>query len=74
MVYESELPPDKTPSVVRDLDELKDENLTPEEVFLLSRIDGSWDLKSIVSISPLGEVDVLLLMKRLKERGIIEMH
>ena len=73
-VHASELPPDRAPVVVRSLDDLKDQNLTPEEVFLLSRINGSWDLESIVAISPLDEVDALRLMKRLKDRGIIEIR
>ena len=35
--------------------------------------DGSWDLRSIISISPLREVDALRAFKKLRERGIIDL-
>jgi hypothetical protein len=43
-------------------------------MFLLSRINGTWDLKSIIDISPLSEVDALRLMKRLLDRGLIDIQ
>ena len=70
-LYRGPLPPKGIPFLERPLEALINEALTPEEVFLVSRINGSWDLKSIVSISPLREVDALRVLKRLKERGII---
>jgi hypothetical protein len=72
-LYRGPLPPRGIPSLERPLEALVNEVLTPEEVFLVSRINGSWDLKSIVSISPLREVDALRVLKRLKERGIISL-
>ncbi len=39
----------------------------------MSRINGTWDLRSIVGISPLPEVDALRIFKRLKERAIIRL-
>lgn len=72
-LYRSSLPPRQVPVLVRALDSLLNEALTPEEVFLVSRVNGYWDLKSIVSISPLREVDALRVFKRLKERGIISL-
>ena len=56
------------------MNQLRGERLTPEEVFLISRINGSWELKSIIDISPLGEVEALRIMKRLKDRGIITLR
>jgi uncharacterized protein DUF4388 len=70
-LYRGSLPPKQIPYLKRPLEQMKDEILTPEEVFLVSRVNGSWDLKSIVSISPLREVDALRVLKRLKERGIL---
>ena len=70
-LYRSTLPPKRIPFLQRPLEELTGESLTPEEVFLVSRVNGSWDLKSIVSISPLREVDALRVFRRLTERGII---
>lgn len=72
--YGNSMKPDKVPVLLRDFSELTAEELHPEEGFLLSRINGSWDLKSIIDISPLGEVEALLIMKRLLDRGIIELR
>jgi uncharacterized protein DUF4388 len=71
--YKGPLPPKMIPRLEKSLDSLLNESLTPEEVFLVSRINGSWDLKSIVSISPLREVDALRVLKRLQERAIISL-
>ena len=72
--YRHDLRREKVPTLTRDLNELTGESLTPEEVFLISRINGSWDLKSIIDISPLGEVDALRIMKKLLDRKIIELR
>lgn len=46
-------------------------NVTPEQGFILSRIDGRIDVRSIVQISPLPEVDALLVLRGLIEAGHI---
>ncbi|MEE9219516.1 MAG: DUF4388 domain-containing protein [Acidobacteriota bacterium] len=68
------LPLHKIPVLRVDMKELMRENLSPEEGFLVSRINGTWDLKSIISISPLREVDALLCVERLRQRGLVELH
>lgn len=72
--YRHYLPPKRVPCLTRDAAELEGENLSPTEFFLLSRIDGVWDLKSIVQIAPLREVEVLRTLKRLREAGVIELR
>jgi len=52
---------------------LKAEDLSPSEFFMLSRIDGTWDIKSIIQIAPLRESDALRTLKRLRENGLIEL-
>ena len=47
------------------------EQIDPQEGFLLSRINGSWDIQSILSICPFREADCLRMIKKLTERGII---
>jgi hypothetical protein len=54
------------------LDRLTSFNFTPNEGFVLSRINGSWDVKSIVKISPIREMEVLLVLKKLLHDGVIE--
>jgi hypothetical protein len=71
--YRHYLPPGKIPILKRPIESLVGDNLSPAEGFLVSRVNGSWDLRSIMSISPLREVDALRALKRLRERGIIDL-
>jgi hypothetical protein len=45
--------------------------IDPQEGFMLSRINGSWDIQSILSICPFREADCLRMIKKLRERGVI---
>ncbi len=72
-VYRDQLQPQRIPNLARQMNELTSEKLTPEEVFLISRINGSWDIRSIIDICPIGEIEALRLMKKLVERGIISL-
>lgn len=67
------LPLHRVPVLRVKPESLLNENLSPQEGFLLTRINGVWDLKSIISISPIKEVDALRCMDRLRRRGIIEL-
>jgi hypothetical protein len=68
------LPADSVPSLTRPLEALTSERLRPEEFFLLSRIDGAWDIKSIIDIAPMREAEALRVLKRLRERGVITLR
>jgi len=67
------LPLNRVPTLRASLESLMKENLNPQEGFLVSRINGTWDLRSIISISPMKEVDALLCVDRLRRRGFIEL-
>ncbi len=71
--YRHYLPPSKIVTLLRAAETLTAERLSPTEFFLLSRIDGTWDVKSIIQITPLREVDVLRTLKRMREKGLIEL-
>jgi hypothetical protein len=71
--YRHYLPPKKIPVLKKPLESLVNQDLSPEEVFLVSRVNGSWDLRSIITISPLREIDALRALKKLRERGIIDL-
>jgi hypothetical protein len=71
--YRHYLPPKKVPILRKSLESLVSQDLSPEEGFLVSRVNGSWDLRSIISISPMREVDALRAFKKLRERGIIDL-
>jgi hypothetical protein len=72
--YRHYLPPAKVPVLVKPPQTLQSEHLSPAEFFLLSRMDGSWDVRSIIQIAPLREVEALRTLKRLRERGILELR
>src|SRR5262245_37904045 len=72
--YRHFLPPSKIVALQRSVESLTTEHLSPTEFFLLSRIDGTWDVKSIIQITPLREVDVLRTLKRMREKGLIELR
>jgi len=72
--YRHFLPAAKIPVLNCAPQELESQNLSPSEFFLLSRIDGSWDVKSIIQVAPLREVDALLTLKRMRERGVIDLR
>lgn len=63
----------KIPKLVRSLEDMADLDVSPNEGFILSRINGLWDLGSIVKISPMREIDALLIFRKLKDRGLIQL-
>jgi len=70
-LFESELPPHAVPQLLATPDDLTHQKLGPQEGFVLSRINGEWDIESILSICPFRDADCLLMIKKLLERGII---
>lgn len=71
-VYETgELSPRSVPQLLASPAELTNQQIDPQEGFVLSRINGSWDIQSILSICPFREADCLRMIKKLMERGII---
>jgi hypothetical protein len=71
--YRHYLPTDKVPILTRPIESLSSESLTPQEFFVLSRIDGSWDVKSIIQVAPFREVEALRTLKRMREMGMLEL-
>ncbi len=66
------IPLEKVPALKRPLENLERMPLDPQEGFVLSRINGEWDVRSILKICPMSEQDVLLIFKRLAEDDVIE--
>jgi hypothetical protein len=72
--YRHFLPAVKVPVLARTLESLMAENLSPIEYFLVSRIDGTWDVKSIIQIAPIREIEALRTLKRLREKGLFDLR
>ncbi|HEX9422061.1 MAG TPA: DUF4388 domain-containing protein [Pyrinomonadaceae bacterium] len=70
-MYAPPLLPNAVPKLLISEAGLTEHQLAPQEAFLLSRINGEWDVKSILSICPFREVDSLRMIKSLLDRGII---
>jgi hypothetical protein len=68
------VPLDRVPFLARDLRSLTRENLDPQEGFVLSRVNGEWDVRSILKLCPLPESEVLLIFSRLIDRGLIDLR
>src|SRR5437588_642910 len=64
----------KVPRVAKPLDEITQMNFTPNEGFMLSRINGQWDLGSLIKISPIREPDAMLIFYKLWRDGIIALE
>ncbi len=73
-VSQDSLAPARVPVALKPLESLTEERLTPEEVFILTRVNGSWDIRSIVSLCPFPEAEALVHLKRLQERGILSIQ
>ena len=66
-----EFSPAGVPRIVISTEELAEKEIGPQEGFMLSRINGEWDLQSILSICPFREADSLRMIKNLLDKGII---
>lgn len=72
--YRHYVPPNKVPYLLKDTADLEAQKLTPSEFFLISRLDGSWDVRSIIQIAPIREVEALRTLKHLREKGVIDLR
>jgi hypothetical protein len=69
--YKGKLSPQAVPVLLASSSDLTHQQIGPQEGFVLSRINGSWDVEAIVSVCPFREADCLRMMLRLIERRII---
>ena len=63
----------KRPVLLRDRKLVRDDEATPEESFLLSMIDGTTDVQSILLLAPLREVDTLMALRRMVRKHMINL-
>ncbi len=69
--YKSTIPSKKVPYFLVPVSTLAHHNLSHEEGFVASRINGTWDTKSIVMLSPLRELEILQALDKLLKMGLI---
>lgn len=68
------VPLNRIPVLTMDLQALTHENFDPLEGFVLSRVNGEWDVQSILKLCPIAEEDALLIFSRLLERKVIALR
>jgi Domain of unknown function (DUF4388) len=66
------VPLDKIPTVRMASVPLSHEKFDSQEGFVLSRVNGQWDVRSILKLCPMSEDDALLIFLRLVERKVID--
>lgn len=66
--------PTAVPVLARSLEELAREKLSPQDGFLLTRLDGSYDVHSLLNISALPALDTLVQLWKLQRAGHIKMQ
>ena len=69
--YRETLTPETIPKVRASLETVMTMGLGPKEGFILSRINGSWDVRSILSVCPFREAESLLILRKLLESKLI---
>jgi hypothetical protein len=69
--YRGSIPAGKVPYFLVPESSLTRHNLTHEEGFVASRINGTWDVKSIVMLSPLRELEILRVLEKLMKLGLV---
>jgi len=70
-IYQDGLPPRAVPRLLKTMAQLEGEVLDPQEAFLLSRINGEWDIGAIISVCPFREADSLRMIKRMVDDGLV---
>ena len=65
---------DKVPVMAVDFATLTRQNLDPHEGFVLSRVNGQWDVQSILKLCPMGEEEAMLIFARLLDRKLIRLE
>jgi tetratricopeptide (TPR) repeat protein len=70
-LYQTSVPADKIPVFLVPEHEIMRFNLSHQEGFVASRINGACDVKSIVMLSPLRELEILQILDKLIGLGLI---
>jgi hypothetical protein len=61
------------PQLDCNIEELDSTTLTPQAGFVLTRLDGTYDLNGIVKISPMSPLEAQIVIWELKEAGYIKL-
>lgn len=68
---ETLLNPEAIPCLRVSMDEVSSLNISPEESFLITRINGSWKIKDILCVVPFEELKAIKHLRNLLIKNII---
>lgn len=71
-IYREELPPNAVLQKVWDSKQILAGSFTPEEYYLIDQVNARWTVTSLVRLSPLREVDALLVLRDLVRRRVLK--
>lgn len=66
--------PERCPVVVATAEQLEQAETSAAQDYLLGLADGTWDVRSILSVSPLRPLEVMRALSGLLMRGLIELR
>ena len=61
------------PQVTATMEQLTSSKLSPQEGFMLTRINGTYDIQSILKITPMPQLDALMLFWKLSQAGYVRL-
>ncbi len=65
---------DAVPKLAVRPEDLSRMRVSPKAGFLLSRVNGSYDVASILKISPLTQLEALLVFRELVQAGLLKLE
>jgi hypothetical protein len=71
---EAGIRPKAIPKLARPMEELSQLELSPHEGFILSRINDTYDVRTVVRLCPVPPMDAELAVFRLYEAGHIKLQ
>lgn len=61
------------PQLATSMEQLQTAKITPHEGFMLTRVNGTYDIQSIVKITPMPQIDALMVFWKLAKAGHIRL-
>jgi hypothetical protein len=68
------LDPPRVPELAVEPSRLRGSDLSPPEKYLLSRIDGKRDIRGIIAVAPLKELEALKYFQRFVQGGLVRLR
>ncbi|HEX2644315.1 MAG TPA: DUF4388 domain-containing protein [Thermoanaerobaculia bacterium] len=62
------------PKLIATMEQMTSSKLSPHEGFMLTRINGSYDIQSILKITPMPQLDALMAFWKLSKQGFVKIE